>query len=65
MKVGWHNLHEDMMLLRAALIQFIMEPKVNWEKAKEEAVSLKRAIEEVIELPEEVSDGNPELDNRT
>jgi hypothetical protein len=52
-RFGWHNLHDDMMLFRAALIQFIVEPKINWERAKEEAVSLKHAIEAVIELPED------------
>jgi hypothetical protein len=55
---GWHNFANELMLFRAQIKQFLLEPDKNIEKMKAEAVSMKRFIEAVVECPED--EGNQE-----
>jgi len=48
--IGWHNFSNDLMLFHAQLKQFLSEPAVEMERMKNEAVAMKRFIEEVVDV---------------
>ena len=55
--LGWHNLSNELVLFHAQLKQFLLEPAVDVERMRKDAVAMKRFIEEVIDVPGEVEGG--------
>lgn len=56
-KIGWHNFSSELLLFHAQLKQFLLEPAKELERMKKEAVSMKRFIEEVLDVGNEVEGG--------
>ena len=55
--MGWHNLSNELILFHAQLRQFLLEPAKELNRMRNDAVAMKRFIEEVIDVPGEVEGG--------